>query len=106
MSPVQFTDIAFPSNHCQANISHFKIIDQDSKQVAREAGEAIHIRVNNPAISHNTGKMYIPEIFNHLLGADRSSSESNQVVDSDFWQGCTHLIILSKTFSRTVSLAN
>ena len=48
------------SNHPKANISHFKIIDQDGKQVAREATEAIHIRINNPAINHNMGKMYIP----------------------------------------------
>ena len=36
------------NNHPRANISHFKIIGQDSKQVAREAKEAIHIRINNP----------------------------------------------------------
>ena len=71
------------NNHSQANISNYKLIYQDNKQVAREAGEAIHIRINNSALICNTGKMYIPEICNNLLGADISSSESNQVVDSN-----------------------
>ena len=35
--------------------------------------------------------MYIPEIFNHLLGADRSSNESNQVVNSSsYMHFCCH----------------
>ena len=38
--PVQFTN-TMSNNHSRANMSHFKIIDQDSKQVAREAREAI-----------------------------------------------------------------
>ena len=72
MSPVHFTN-SVSNNHPLADMFHFKIIDQDSKQVAREAREAIHTRINNPALNHNTGKMYIPEIFNHLLGADGST---------------------------------
>ena len=51
----------------KANISHFKIIDKDSKQVAREAREANHIRINNPVLNCNTGKMYISKIFNNPL---------------------------------------
>ena len=51
-------------NHPKADISQYKIIDQDSKQVSREAREAIHIRRTNPALNHNIGKMYIPNIFN------------------------------------------
>ena len=94
------------NNHPWANILHFKIIDQDSKQVAREARDATCIRINNSALSHNTGKMYIPEIFNHLLGVDESTNESNQDVDSDLPQGHTHLTILTNRFSRTVHLAN
>ena len=35
-------------NHPQANISHFKTIEQDSKQVAIEAREAFHMKINNP----------------------------------------------------------
>ena len=51
------------SNDSWANISHFKIIDQDNKLVAREAREASHIRNNNHAINHKTGIRYIAEIF-------------------------------------------
>ena len=47
------------NNHPKANISHFKIM-HNSKQVAREA---IHIRINNSTVNYNTGKMYVPEIF-------------------------------------------
>ena len=34
------------NNHPQAGISHFGMIGQDSKQVARYVREAIHIRIN------------------------------------------------------------
>ena len=70
----------------KATISHFKIIDQDSKQVAREAREAILIRINNPALNCNMEKMYIPEILNNLFGPDGSSNESNLMEDSDHLQ--------------------
>ena len=68
------------NNHPKANVSLFKIIDHDSKQVTREA---IHIRVNNTGLNCNMGKMYSPEIFNKLLGADGSSNESNPMGDSE-----------------------
>ena len=65
-----------PYNHPKADISHFKIIDQDNKQVSSETQETIHIRRTNPALSCNVGKMYIPHIFNHLLGTiNRSSAD-------------------------------
>ena len=32
------------NNHPKASVSHFKIIDEDNKQVAREVREAIHIK--------------------------------------------------------------
>ena len=38
-------------NHPKANISQFKIIDQDRQQVPREAREAIHTRRNNLAFN-------------------------------------------------------
>ena len=94
------------NNHTQNNICHFKIIDHDSKQDAREARESIQIQINNAAHNCNVDKIYISETFNHLLGADRSSSESNQVIDSDLPQGCTHLTIPIIRFSRIVCLTN
>ena len=58
-------------NHAKANISQFKIIHQDRKQVSREA---IHVRRNNPALSCNTGKLNIPKISNQLLGTTHNTS--------------------------------
>ena len=37
----------------KADISRFKIIDQDRKQVSKEARKAIHTRRNDPALNHN-----------------------------------------------------
>ena len=81
------------NNHLRANIPHFKIIDQDSIQVNRKAREAIYSIINNSALNHNMGNMYIPEIFNNLLGADGSTKKSNQMGDSDYPQGYIHLTI-------------
>ena len=61
-------------NHPKADIFQFKIIDQDRKQVSREAREAIHIRKKNPALNGNIGKMNIPKIFNQILGTTYSIS--------------------------------
>ena len=92
------------NNHPKANVSHFKISNQDSKQVAREAREAIHIRINNPALNHNIGKMYIIEIINNLLGADVSTIESNPMGDSDCPQSHIHMIAPNNRFSRMACL--
>ena len=62
------------NNHSKVDISQFKIIDQDMKQVSREAREAIHTRRNNPALNHNIGKMNIPKIFNQILGTTNNTS--------------------------------
>ena len=97
---------SIPNNHPIAKISHFKIIEQDSKQVARETREDIHIGINNHALNCSTGKMHIPEIFKCLLGVDRSSNESDQMIDSDLPLGHTHLTIPSNMFSRAVCLVN
>ena len=61
-------------NDPKADVSQFKILDQDRKQVSREAREAIHIRKNNPALNQNIGKMNIPKIFNQILNTDNNSS--------------------------------
>ena len=90
------------NNNPWTTIAHFKILDQDSKQVTREA---IHIRINKPDLNCNTGKMYIPEIFKCLLGADRYSNNSDQMVDSDLPKGSSHLTIPTNRFSRAVCLA-
>ena len=61
-------------NHSKVDISQYKIIDQDRKQVSREAGEAIHIVRNNPALNNNVGKMNILKIFTRILGKTNSAS--------------------------------
>ena len=61
------------NNHPKADISQFKIIDQDWKHVSREARKAIHIRRNNPTLNHNIDKMNIPKTFNQILGKTNST---------------------------------
>ena len=65
-----------------------------------EAREAIHIRINDPAPNYNMGKMYIPEIFNNLLGADESTNESKPRGDSDYLQSHIHLTIPGNRLAR------
>ena len=64
MQLLQFMFTVSLKNHPSADISYPRVIDQDCKQVVREVLQAIHIRINNLALNHNTGKMHIPEIFN------------------------------------------
>ena len=61
-------------NHPKANISQFKIIDQDRKQVSIETKEAKHGRRNNPALIWNIGKLNILKIFNQILGLTHNTS--------------------------------
>ena len=61
-------------NYSKANISQFKIIDQDRKQDFGEAREAILIRRNNPALCCHMCKMNIPNIFNQILGKNNTTS--------------------------------
>ena len=66
-------------NHPKADISHFKTIDQDNKQIFRKAREAIHIRRINPVPNHNISKMYILNIFNQLLETINNPSTYLQI---------------------------
>ena len=61
-------------NHTKANISQFKITDQDRKQVSREARKVMHIRRNEPALNCNIGKLNIPKIFNQILSTSHNPS--------------------------------
>ena len=73
-------------NHHKANISQFKIIDQDRKQVSREARETIHIRRNNPALNQNIGKLSIPKIFNQCIKDILKTRTYNFSVETSFCQ--------------------
>ena len=69
MSSVLFTNTMCATIIPKLTSLTSKIIDQDKKQVTREARKAIHIENNNPA-STAAWKKYIPEIFNKPLGAE------------------------------------
>ena len=56
------------TGHPRAKLEDFKIIDQASHQVAREARESLHIRKDNPPLNKNIGKMTVPVVFNNFLG--------------------------------------
>ena len=90
-------------NHPKADISQFKIIDQDNKQSFREDREAIHIRRSNPALHHNLGKMYIPNIFNLLLGTTNKLSAEISTRPNILLNPPT---ISSTRFTRAVHLHN
>ena len=77
-----------------------------SSSDAREVREAIHIRINNPMLNCNTGKMYISEIFNSLPVTDRPSDRSVQMADTNLQHYHTNLTIPINRFSRAVCLAN
>ena len=89
-----------------AKISHFIVKDPDSKEGARDTSKAIHIRINNLSLNHNTVKMYIPEIFNNLLGANSLSNGSVEIVDPDLPEGHTDLTIPSNRFSKAMCFLN
>ena len=63
-------NIAPPITILRLMFHKLKIIDQDRKQVSREAREALHIRRNNPALNCNIGNMNIPKTFNQILGTN------------------------------------
>ena len=47
------------NNNPHANTFYFKVIDQESKQVAREDRKVIYFRINNLALNYYPGKIYI-----------------------------------------------
>ena len=102
ISPVQFTNIVF-NNNPKANISHFKIIDQDSKQVAREG---IHIRINDPALNCNTGKCTSQKSLTTFL------EQMDLQMSLTHWETQTthnvtfHLTVPRNRFARAVCLTN
>ena len=94
------------NNHPQADISHFRITQEDSKQVVREAREAIYIRINNPAFNHIAIKMCIQKIFSRLLGVKRFSIGLMQAGDTDQSQDHMYQMKPNIRYSRTVVWGN
>ena len=89
--------------HPKVDISQFKIIDEVSKQVSREAREAIHIRMTNPALDCSIGKMYIPNTFNQLLGTTNDPSTDISTSPNILQNSPT---VPSTRFTRAVHLHN
>ncbi len=62
------------SEHCKqtrhkCELYDFKVIDQESGLLARKAKEAIHIRTKDPSLNRKRNSMYIPHVYDKLLGA-------------------------------------
>ena len=90
-------------NHSKVDISQLKIIDQDRKQVSREARETMHIRRNNPALNCNIGKMRMPRIFNQILSITNSTSTDISRSPNIPWNPSTKS---SSRASRALNLLN
>ena len=56
-------------HHPLPSITDFNIIDKDRSQITWEAKETIHIRMLDPNLNRNIGKMSIPHCFDHLISA-------------------------------------
>ena len=50
----------YSKGHPFPSVDQFKVIDQETSQIAHEAKEAIHIRKEDPELNRNVGKMVIP----------------------------------------------
>ena len=51
-----------PSNH-----NEFQIIGREGHNLARNIKESIFIRVNNPTLNNNIGKINLPHIWDRVL---------------------------------------
>ena len=47
------------------------IIDRESNTLHHQAKEALHIRIKDPSLNRNTGKIRIPSVFIKLLKPSR-----------------------------------
>ena len=102
MEPVQFTSTM---NQTTIPCQQFPLQSNRSRQQTN-CQRSLHIWINNLALNPNTAKICIPEIFNSLLGADRPSDRSVQMVEPDLPQSQTHLAIASNRFSRAMPFGN
>ena len=60
-----------PQNTQKQNIKDFTIIDRESNTLHCQAKEALHIRIKDPSLNRNIGKIRIPSVFNKLVKAPR-----------------------------------
>ena len=59
------------TKHPKAELKDFTRIDRESNTQHCQAKEALHIRIKDPSLNRNIGKVRIPTVFNKLLKLPR-----------------------------------
>ena len=59
------------TNHTEAELKDFTIIDRESNTLHCQAKEELHICIKDPSPNRNIGKVRIPSVFNKLLKPPR-----------------------------------
>ena len=69
------------SNQTGHPTSHinFQIIGREGHNLARNIKESIFIRVNNPTLNNNIGKLYLPYIWDRVLLSTQDLNLKRQV---------------------------
>ena len=55
------------TKHPKAELKDFTIVNRESNTLHHQAKEALHIRIKDPSLNRNIGKVRIPTVFNKLL---------------------------------------
>ena len=59
------------TKHPKAELKDFTMIDRESNTLHHQAKETLHIRIKDPSLNRNIGKVRIPSVFNKLLKPSR-----------------------------------
>ena len=59
------------TKHPKAELKDFTIIDRESNTLHCQAKEVLHIRIKDPSLNINIGKVRIPSVFNKFLKPPR-----------------------------------
>ena len=51
----------------QVTIENFNIVGREDQNLSRAIKEALYIRVNNPSLNRNIGKLHLPHIWDEVL---------------------------------------
>ena len=66
--------------HPKAELKDFTIIDRESNTLHCPAKEVLHIRIKDPSLNRNIGKVRIPSVFNKLLKPSRQLELSHSSI--------------------------
>ena len=69
--PVPSETTTSPQNTQKQNLKDFTMIDRESNTLHHRAKGALHIRIKDPSLNRNIGKVRIPSVLNKLLKAPR-----------------------------------